>query len=750
MTSSPPLKSPWQIRVDTGGTFTDCLAVDPTGETHRAKVLSCSALRGSIIEKVSPTQWRIREKWNAPRNFIKGFDFFILGTEMEGVEVLAYDPSIEVLTLARELTQITMGTEIAFEVRSPEEAPVLAARIVTRTPLGTPLPPLQMRLATTRGTNALLERKGQPPVLFITRGFRDLLEIGTQQRPDLFALDIVKPRQLYAEVIEIEERLCADGSVLRPLDLTALEADCARLIDTGHRVAAVALMHSYCNSAHEESLAEFLRSKGFTHVSTSSDLAQAIRLLPRAQTTVVNAYLAPVIDAYLSGVESQVGVDSLDQLHVMTSAGGLASPRSYHPKDSLLSGPAGGVVGAATVAQRSGFTRTVAFDMGGTSTDVSRFDNDYSYVFEHRVGDAFLMAPALAIETVAAGGGSICRCEGGRLRVGPESAGAYPGPACYGAGGPLTITDVNLLLGRLIATDFEIPLSLKAAWAQLQNVRDSVHLQTGETIGDEALLDGFLQIANERMADAIRRISVSDGYNPAEYALVSFGGAGGQHACAIAQLLGIATIIVPRDASLLSALGLGNAVLERFAERQVLRPFSEITQELETWIDELEAEARRAVEAERIEAKEIAIRRRMVNLRFLGQDSTVTIDYTPGMQLADAFLQRYEELFGYKPEHKAIELESIRVVASSRTEPYEKQDTPAPTRAPMASTTTRIWTGGRWREIPIYQRDLLKPGSTDNGPALIVDRHTSVLIEPEWTFQFDPAENLILTMRTSP
>ncbi len=342
----------------------------------------------------------------------------------------------------------------AFELRSPEEAPVLAARLVTGTPLGAPLPPMALRLATTRGTNALLERKGAATALFITRGFGDLLRIGTQQRPDLFALAIEKPEPLYREVVEVPERLAADGSVLLPLDAEAVREAGRRLRAAGIETAAVALMHSFRNPAHEEELGEILRGCGFRYVSLSSQLAPLIKLLPRAETAVVDAYLAPILDRYLSGVAGALAEGSL---HVMTSAGGLVRAGSFQAKDALLSGPAGGVVGAALSGRRSGLDRVIAFDMGGTSTDVARYDGDFEYLFEHRVGDAHLVAPALAIESVAAGGGSICSYDGIQLRVGPESAGAWPGPACYGAGGPLTLTDVNLLLGRLDPGRFEIP-----------------------------------------------------------------------------------------------------------------------------------------------------------------------------------------------------------------------------------------------------------------------------------------------------
>ncbi|HYR07317.1 MAG TPA: hydantoinase/oxoprolinase N-terminal domain-containing protein, partial [Longimicrobium sp.] len=331
---------PWHIWIDTGGTFTDCLALDPDGALRRAKVLSSSALRAVITEVESPTAVRIEEDWDAGPGVVDGLMVRVLSADAEPVRIASYDPANRRLWLERGMDGLRPGA--AIEVRSPEEAPVLAARLVTGTAFGAPLPPLSMRLATTRGTNALLERRGAATALFITRGFGDLLRIGTQQRPDLFALDVRKPEPLYAESIEIDERRAADGSVLVPLDLEAVHAAAERIASTGIRSAAVALAHAFRDPAHERALADVLRAAGFEHVSISSDLAPFIGLLARAETAVVDAYLGPVIGRYLEGVRVALGGG---RLHVMTSAGGLVRPEDFRAKDSLLSGPAGGVVG---------------------------------------------------------------------------------------------------------------------------------------------------------------------------------------------------------------------------------------------------------------------------------------------------------------------------------------------------------------------------------------------------------------------
>ena len=725
----------WRIWADTGGTFTDCLAVDPAGRLHRAKVLSTSALRGRIVERTGPAGLRIGPGWQVPAGFFRGFAFQILGAEGSGRTVLEHDSAEGALQLDAPLDEGPWAGA-AFELRSPEEAPVLAARLVTGTPLGEPLPPMAFRLATTRGTNALLERKGAATALFITRGFGDLLRIGTQQRPDLFALAIEKPEPLYREVFEVPERLAADGSVLLPLDVEVVREAGHHLRAAGIETAAVALMHSFRNPAHEEAAGEILRGCGFRYVSLSSRLAPLIKLLPRAETAVVDAYLAPILDRYLSGVAGALPEGSL---HVMTSAGGLVRAGSFRAKDALLSGPAGGVVGAALSGRRSGLDRVIAFDMGGTSTDVARYDGDFEYLFEHRVGDAHLVAPALAIESVAAGGGSICSYDGIQLRVGPESAGAWPGPACYGAGGPLTLTDVNLLLGRLDPGRFEIPIDPVAA----ERAADEIVLRMGSP--REAVLGGFLEIADERMAEAIRGISVRRGCDPAGYALVAFGGAGGQHACAVAELLGIGRIVIPRDAGLLSALGLGAAVVERFAHRQVLEPLDRVRQLLPDWVRDLGRQAAEAVVAEGVAQEEVRVRRRILNLRFVGQEEALPVEMEEGELPERAFAAAYREIYGYAPEGRAIELESIRAVASSLpVEPAGDRVPEEPHEAAPAGTR-RAWLGGSWREVPLFDRTLLRPGAAFHGPALVFESHAATAVAEGWDGRTDGAGNLVLS-----
>ncbi|HVF59837.1 MAG TPA: hydantoinase/oxoprolinase family protein [Thermoanaerobaculia bacterium] len=744
---SPP---PWRLWVDTGGTFTDCVAVDPAGRTHRLKVLSSSALRGRLEEQVEEKAWRIQAAWaaSAPVDLFRGYGFRLLGGSA-AVSIRSSSPDGPSLHLdgsaVSSLPEVP-SARAAFELLSPEEAPVLAARLLTGTPLDRPLPPIAMRLATTRGTNALLERKGAKTALFVTRGFADLLEIGTQQRPDLFALDIRKPPPLHATAIEVSERLAADGTVLVPLDLAALEEEAARLLADGFEAAAVALLHSYRAPRHEEALADWLAARGFRHVAHSAALAPRIQLLPRATTAVVDAYLAPAIGEYLERVAAALPGGTL---HVLTSAGALAGTATFRPKDSLLSGPAGGVLGAALAGRRSALPRIIAFDVGGTSTDVARWDGAFEVVFEHRVGDAWLVAPALAIESVAAGGGSICRFDGTQLKVGPESAGAAPGPACYGAGGPLTLTDVNLLLGRLDPRRFGIPLVVEAAeraFAALAEAVRQAEGDGGEAPPREALLAGLLAIADERTADAIRTISVRRGIDPADYALVAFGGAGGQHACAVAELLGIGTVLVPADAGLLSALGLGAAAVERFAQRQVLEPLAAAVEGLPALLAELEEEARAAVAAEGVVREEIAVTRRLLHLRFLGQDATVAVEHDPAVPVEGAFAAAYRALFGYAPEGRGVELESVHVAAASRpAEPEPPLPEPALFDAP-APATRRAWFDG-WREVPAYDREALAAGTRFAGPALVFEAHATTVVPAGWSARIDGAGGLLIARR---
>lgn len=764
--ASPSSERPWLICTDTGGTFTDCLARDPGGSLHRTKVLSTSALRGSVVRVAGQRIIEIRQQWGACEDLIAGFTLRRLDTGEELGPVTAFDASRSALQVSDDpgrhlaLNRLAPGTLI--EVKGDEPAPILAARLVTRTPANRPLPAIHLRLATTRGTNALLERRGAELALFITEGFGDLLHIGDQSRSDIFALRIVKPEPLHQHVVEVRERLNADGSVHCALDEDAVRAAALQLrAQRRVRTAAVALLHSHVNPDHERRVAAILRECGFEHVSASAEIAPLVRIVRRAQTAVVDAYLGPTVSDYLLAIGNclrEGPVDSSRRVHVMTSAGSLNDASSFRACESLLSGPAGGVLGTAAAGRASGHTRVIGFDMGGTSTDVCRCDGELEYRFELAVGDVKLLAPALAIETVAAGGGSICDFIDGRLIVGPHSAGAEPGPACYGLGGPLTLTDVNLLLGRLSATQFEIPILADAANIALGRLLARIERATQARPEGREVLTGFLEIANQRMASAIEQVSLRRGYDVRDYSLLAFGGAGGQHACALADRLGMTSVIMPRDASLLSALGLMSASVERIAQKQVLRSLDECRHELPGMISDLAQTAVDAVVAEGIDQSDVTLRRIVLDARLLGQDSTIQVELGErgGSDVADhvreEFARRYAQIYGHAPalDRKPIEVESLRVVAS-RPSTFELNQGSADdvqTGGPKVESQ-RVHVGGEWRMVPAYQRRTVPPGHPLEGPALILDRRSSYLIESGWQAHVDDV-GAIIAQRTRP
>ncbi len=478
----------WQIWIDTGGTFTDCMAISPKGKRKHLKVLSSSCLRGRVTQKLSPEQWAFSHKWPLDKDIFKGYHFRKLSKTDAQAKIIAIDFKNNTLTLDKPIDALA---PFDFEITGNEEAPILASRIMTQTALDDPLPPIQMKLGSTKGTNAILEKKGVKVTLLTTEGFEDLPEIGTQQRPNLFQLHIPPKNPIYNQVIGVPERIDAKGQVLKQLHHNDLKA---LLTEVENEVVVVALMNSYLNPIHEIQIKEALLRQGFQYISLSHELSPTIKILPRTQTALVNGYLSPIIAGYTEKIQEKLNrANSKGQqdLMVMTSTGGLAKASSYHPKDGLLGGPAGGVIGAVYVAKQLGVDKILTLDMGGTSTDTALYDGKLNYKFTTEVGDITMNSPALAIETVAAGGGSICYFDGTKLCVGPESAKAYPGPACYGAGGPLTITDVNLLLGKMNPQLMGIPIDHQAAEKALVLVIEQVRMVYPEDYSSFDLLAGF-------------------------------------------------------------------------------------------------------------------------------------------------------------------------------------------------------------------------------------------------------------------
>ncbi|MEO0794884.1 MAG: hydantoinase B/oxoprolinase family protein [Verrucomicrobiota bacterium] len=718
----------WQIAADTGGTFTDLIGTDPEGVEHRAKVLSSACLRSRVAAKYSGGWIKLATNWTLPEHFFRGFN--VAFPQGEVFRVREYRRRDHALLLDFN-GRLPPGATV--ELSTGEEAPILGARVMTGTSGNQVLPPIDLRLGTTRGTNALLERNGGRVAFFVTKGLADLLEIGDQRRPDIFALNIKKPASLVYRVIEVDGRMDANGEEISPISFGSdFEQALASARAAGCQSAAIALLHSYRNPAHEHALAAVLETAGFAHVACSSELAPMIKILPRAQTTVVDAYLAKIMQTYLDKVEAVLADGSL---RIMTSAGGLTARNDFYAKDSLLSGPAGGVVGARNAGHQAGSLRCISFDMGGTSTDVARIHSDFDYRSSHQVGDAMIMAPALKIETVAAGGGSICGWDGRRLYVGPDSAGAHPGPACYGVGGPLTITDVNLLLGRLLPSAFGIPVFESAAERAADAIARDANLSRTE------LLEGFLRIANERMAAAIETISVREGYDPSEYALVAFGGAGGLHACAIAELLAMKQVIFPRHAGVLSAYGIEQAAIERIGERQVIALLGDVERKLPTWLDELASQPKQQLLEEGIDASQLQVRQQRITMRLAGQDSSLTIDHC--RDLRSAFVREYQLVFGYFPEGRAVEVVSLQVVVST------------PIVTPLAEdfaveSTLNLSSAQATSAVRSIDRGTLAGGTMINGPAIVFDDTCTLFVESGWSAVMGSAGTLKLSCERSP
>ena len=640
----------WRISADTGGTFTDCFAVRLDGSQMRCKVLSAACLRSRIVEIVSTNCVRLADDWGTLDGFFRGFR----AECGEPRIVTGWEAKTRTLELSDAVPETwTKGSVI--ELRTGEEAPVLGARLLTNTPLGAAFPPMEFRVATTRATNALLERNGSRVALFITRGFGDLPVIGDQRRADLFALRHTPRARFHEVVCEVGGRLDASGAELEPLDEASVREAAQRFLNEGITHAAVALLHSHANAAQEQRVAAVLREAGFTHVSVSSELTPFVKLLPRAQSAIANAYLTGPVRSFLEGVSAPLQSAGI---HVMTSAGGLESATAIQPKDMLLSGPAGGAIGAANAARRLGHERIITFDMGGTSTDVARIDGRPGYKFSQSIKGMHLLAPCVAIETVAAGGGSVCAWTASGLAVGPHSAGSNPGPACYGKGGPLTITDVNLLLGRFDPARAPIPLDAAAAQSRLDELLALVNRESSTSFTREGLLAALHDLAVEHMADAIRRISVSEGYDPRDYALLAFGGAGPQHACAVATKLGMKTILVPKHAGILSAVGLHEAVPEAVMEKQVLLPLNDALAQVDAWCAELAA-------ASGIVDGMIT---QLAELRLRGQDTPLQVEFAKAADLPDGYRAAYQRLFGYAPPtDRVVELVSVRVIVKARS-----------------------------------------------------------------------------------
>jgi 5-oxoprolinase (ATP-hydrolysing) len=684
----------WQFWIDRGGTFTDIVAQDPTGHLSIHKLLS-----------------------ENPERYADA--------AIQGIR--------EILNLA------------------PEQ-PIPTDQIAA------------IKMGTTVATNALLERKGERTLFITTQGLGDVLRIGYQNRPHIFARQIILPEMLYEQVIEVNERYSAQGEELLPITPPEINR-CRRLFqaayDSGIHTCAIAFIHGYRYPAHEQQVAHLAREIGFSQISVSHATSPLIKLVSRGDTTVVDAYLSPILRRYVNQVAAQLSLSeqhSDTRLLFMQSNGGLTDAHQFQGKDSILSGPAGGIVGAVQTSKMAGFDKIIGFDMGGTSTDVTHYAGELERVFETEVAGVRLRAPMMAIHTVAAGGGSILFFDGARYRVGPESAGANPGPACYRRGGPLTVTDSNVMLGRIqpeffpqvFGTDGNLPLDPEVVRHQFQGLAQTIEQSTGHRRTPEQVASGFLAIAVEKMANAIKKISVQRGYDITTYTLCCFGGAGGQHACTIADLLGMSQILIHPLAGVLSAYGMGLANQSVMRQRSVELPLTEttlttITAQLQDLGQTGTAELRSQVDANT--SLQVI---NNIHLRYQGTDSTLSVAFASIPQMIQQFETTHQQHYGFITPEKGVMVEAISVEVISIATPPEEPHVTRQRQEPLTPTATRsMYVAGQWQTVPVYQRHTLLPGDTIPGPAIILEATGTNVIEPSWSATLTPQMHLIVSKQTT-
>jgi 5-oxoprolinase (ATP-hydrolysing) len=646
------------------------------------------------------------------------------------------------------------------------DAPLQGIRDLLEIPADAPIPAEQItsvRMGTTVATNALLERKGDRTLLLITKGFRDALRIGYQNRPYIFARQIILPEMLYEQVIEVAERYTAEGEELVALTVDApLRQALQAAYDSGIRACAIVLLHGYRYPAHEQQLAAIAHEIGFTQISTSHSVSPLMKLVSRGDTTVVDAYLSPILGRYVDRIAAQLtasqsGQSIVPQLLFMQSNGGLTDARRFQGKDSILSGPAGGIVGAVKTSAIAGFDKIIGFDMGGTSTDVSHYCGEYERAFETEVAGVRLRAPMMSIHTVAAGGGSRLKFDGARYRVGPESAGAYPGPACYRRGGPLTITDCNVMLGKLQADFFpqvfgpegNLPLDSKIVQQKFVELATEIAAKTQEPRSPEQVASGFLAIAIDTMATAIKKISIQRGYDLTEYTLCCFGGAGGQHACLIAEALGMNQIFIHPYAGVLSAYGIGLADLRSLQEQAIeARLTAEIMPTLQQVLERLSAEGKTTIIAQGIADAQIQIVPKAY-LRYEGTDTALIIDFSDPATMQAQFEQAYQQRYGFVMTDKALIVEAVSAETVGQTHLPTETTLAATRTTPLQPLTTiPIYTKGNWHPTPVYQREDLQPEDRLIGTALILEPTGTNVVEPGWTAELTAQNHLVLRRAT--
>ncbi len=673
----------WQIWIDRGGTFTDFVARSPDGTLSTAKLLS-----------ENPERY--------PDAAIQGIRDFL------GIDADAEIP-------ADQVEVVKMGTTVA--------------------------------------TNALLERKGERAALVITSGFHDALRIGYQNRPNIFARRIVLPELLYECVIEIDERYSAQGKELKPVDLAGARIGLQSAYDDGIRSVAIVFMHGYRYHDHEIAVAQLARDIGFTQVSVSHEVSPLMKLVGRGDTTVVDAYVSPILRRYVDLVAGELGDDT--RLMFMQSNGGLADAQFFQGKDSILSGPAGGIVGAACTARMAGFEQIITFDMGGTSTDVAHYNGEYERAFETQVAGVRMRAPMMHIHTVAAGGGSILHFDGARYRVGPDSAGANPGPASYRRGGPLSVTDANVMVGKIQAKffpnvfgpDANEALDESAVHEKFAALAAEIGRCTGDHRTPVEVANGFLMIAVENMANAIKQISVQRGYDVTEYTLNCFGGAGGQHACLVADALGMTRVFVHPFAGVLSAYGMGLADQRIIRERAVEATLSdELMPEIQAILGELEDEGRTEMTRQAVDPDKVSAIRK-IHLRYEGTDTALVIDFASRTDIIAEFEEAHLQQFGFIAPEKSHIVEAVSAEVIGGADAVEDPELPIleGATAPDPLDTLDIYSAGETHAAPIYDREALTPGVRIMGPTVLIDANSTTMVEPGWEAEITARDHLVLT-----
>ncbi|MEH2118597.1 hydantoinase/oxoprolinase family protein [Nostoc sp.] len=630
-----------------------------------------------------------------------------------------------------------------------------------------------VKMGTTVATNALLERKGDRVILVITKGFKDALRIGYQNRPNIFARHIILPTMLYEQVIEIDERYDAHGNELTPVNIEQAKNDLQAVYNTGIRSCAIVFMHSDRYPEHEQQIAKIAQKIGFTQISVSHKVSPLMKLVSRGDTTVIDAYLTPILRRYVNQIASQLrmgngewGIGNRENNHsplptshspiklmFMKSDGGLVAAEQFQGKDSILSGPAGGIVGAVQSSKRAGFELVITFDMGGTSTDVAHFKGEYERQLDSEIAGARMRVPVLAINTIAAGGGSILFFDGSSYRVGPKSAGSNPGPACYRRGGPLAVTDANVMLGKIhpqyfpsvFGIDGNLPLDKDTVIQQFTQLAQDIQAATFNHCTAEQVAAGFIAIAVENMANAIKKISLQRGYDVSQYVLCCFGGAGGQVACLIADTLGMKKIFLHPYAGVLSAYGMGLADVRAIREGGVEQPLTQaLIPKLQQLMEYLETQARS--EINEVNAQTEIVKK--INLKYEETNSTLTVNFADNVVV---MRQKFED--EHKSRYGFIQLDKTLIVESALVEVIQKMETPEEplitrkrsiNKTPEAVEIVRIFTAERWYDTPVYRREDLQPEDSINGPAIVVEKISTIVVESNWQARLTESNHLIL------